>query len=269
MLDPQRGFIPLPREKTLFTSPPRTAINLSTPNKYPGREPISISSGTGVAYLTNQRKFKSFSCPLLNFQDAHVSAPFFGPNVWNCVLLPVTGGGFPAQHTYVEMKLTFKDGGAFDFHTTFERIKESLAQAIETARESGRGGAGGSGAGGAAAGIDLSNVNLDQLPAYEEHGNTMRVPAPQPFPPQPPSQPQQQQQQQQPPSSSPQIVQPVPISPNRPRRTSEQRIAGLSQTLQQPQQATVPQPDEPPPGYEETQQSGVADRLEESVRRSS
>jgi hypothetical protein len=49
--------------------------------------------------------------------------------------------------------LTFREGGAFDFHSTFEQIKERLHQAYEVARESGR--------------QNVVDVDLEQLPAYE------------------------------------------------------------------------------------------------------
>jgi len=58
----------------------------------------------------------------------------------------------------VELRLTFKEGGAFDFHTIFEQIKERVYQAYTVARESGQQGAGGA---------DLASVHLEQLPAYE------------------------------------------------------------------------------------------------------
>lgn len=64
----------------------------------------------------------------------------------------MAGGGIPTQHQYVELKLTFRDGGAFDFHTIFEQIKERLHHAQAMARETGR------------ATVD---VDLEQLPAYE------------------------------------------------------------------------------------------------------
>lgn len=56
------------------------------------------------------------------------------------------------------MKVTFKEGGAFDFHTIFEQIKERSYQAYTVARETGQNGV---------AGADLANVHLEQLPAYE------------------------------------------------------------------------------------------------------
>lgn len=66
---------------------------------------------------------------------------------------PVPGGGIPAQHAALELKMTFKDGGAFDFHTSYERVKERLQQIVETQRDSS---------------MDATNVHLDDLPRYEE-----------------------------------------------------------------------------------------------------
>lgn len=51
----------------------------------------------------------------------------------------------------MELKLTFKEGGAFDFHQVFEQIKERVHHAHTIARESGR----------------PLDVDLEQLPAYE------------------------------------------------------------------------------------------------------
>lgn len=55
------------------------------------------------------------------------------------------------------MKVTFKEGGAFDFHTNFERIKERLQQAVENTTEGTRG----------QQTVDLSAVHLEELPAYD------------------------------------------------------------------------------------------------------
>lgn len=184
-------------------------------------------------------KFQSFSAPILNLQDTHVSAPFFGPNTWYGVLQPVTGGGIPAHHPFVKLKMTFKEGGAFDFSSTYERIKESLIQAAETARESGRT-------------VDLAGVDLEQLPAYEEVGEAGRVV----------------------PSAPPPIQRPVPISPTRSSRPPllDSETVPLPDNAKPPTNESsnhIPPPDGPPPGYEETQRNTIANSLEESVRRSS
>ena len=56
----------------------------------------------------------------------------------------------------VQLKVTFKEGGAFDFHNNFERIKERLQQAVENTQASSRG----------ARNVDMSAIHLDELPAY-------------------------------------------------------------------------------------------------------
>ena len=133
--------------------------------------------------------------------------------------------------------MTFKDGGAFDFSSTYERIKESLSQASEVARESGRP-------------LDLSNVDLEQLPAYEEVG------------PSPTS------------ASAPSIQRPTPISPTSASRPMPigNGVAdnGPGRKAQANNEASEqrPPPNEPPPGYDEVQQSSIADNLEASIRRS-
>lgn len=62
----------------------------------------------------------------------------------------------------MQIKVTFKEGGAFDFHTNFERIRERLEQAVENMGEGARG----------LRAVDLSAVHLEELPAYEGPGNT-------------------------------------------------------------------------------------------------
>lgn len=59
----------------------------------------------------------------------------------------------------VHLKVTFKEGGAFDFHNEFERMKERLQQAVEISGESDRG----------AGSLNMANVDLEDLPAYSAH----------------------------------------------------------------------------------------------------
>lgn len=124
--------------------------------------------------------------------------------------------------------MTFKEGGAYDFLATYERIKETLYQVAETARESGRV-------------TDLSELDLEPLPAYEEI--EQGTPA------------------------TPNVQRPTPISPTRISRPyATQNGAATSLTNSRPSTEPFPPPNEPPPGYEETQQSSVTDNLEQSVR---
>ncbi|KAF7592671.1 hypothetical protein BBP40_012634 [Aspergillus hancockii] len=111
-----------------------------------------------VVYIPAQKSkdFQSFSAPLLHIHDTHVSAPFFGPNVWQALVQPVSGGGIHPSLPAVQLKVTFKEGGAFDYHNQFERIKERLQQAVELSQESNRG----------MRNVDISTIHLDELPAY-------------------------------------------------------------------------------------------------------
>jgi WW domain-binding protein 2 len=63
----------------------------------------------------------------------------------------------------VEIRITFREGGAYDYHTVFEQIKERLHHAVSVAREEGRN----IGSTGVLNPADLANVDLEQLPAYE------------------------------------------------------------------------------------------------------
>ena len=178
----------------------------------------------------------------MNLQDTHVDAPFFGANSWTGILKPVNGGNIPPHHAYVKLSMTFKDGGAFDFASTYERIKETTAQAIEVARENGR-----------QQGPNLSDINLEQLPAYEEVGSTVSAPPP------------------------PSLQQPIPraatASTQAPQRDSGVVLPSDDErNPKQPPPPTAasneqyPPPDEPPPGYEEVQHNSIADNLEQRVR---
>lgn len=179
-------YTPLPDEQTIFSSSPRVSFTLSTPAHFPGKQqqPFSLSASSGMLHLTNRRiiflpdkstsQLQSFAAPILNLHDSHVTAPWFGPNVWTALFQPTQGGGIPIPSTgVVEVKFTFKEGGAFDFHTQYERIRERLQQAVETQRASGDG----SGSGrGAMDGVNVSNVNLEDLPAYQERGDGPLIP---------------------------------------------------------------------------------------------
>lgn len=88
---------------------------------------------------------------------------------------PVPGGGLhsPGNATGIELKFTFKEGGAPDFQGKFEAIKERLQQVVDVARE--QNGVQTS-RGNAVANVDMANVHLEQLPRYEDSGADMIAP---------------------------------------------------------------------------------------------
>lgn len=226
MLSQSEGFTPLPHERRLFTSSPRASISLQSLNKFPGKEPLSLSSNTGRVHLTNKRivylpetstpALQSFAAPLLNLHDTHVTTPYFGPNAWIALVQTVPGGGIPAQHQAVELKITFKDGGAYDFHNKFVQLKERMQQAVEVARESSQT---------SSQGVNMDAIHLDQLPAYEESTSTSTLSAPQ--------------------------SQPAPVP-----RAEESPVT----------HAAVPSPSDAPPGYDEVQREAVTESLERDMR---
>jgi hypothetical protein len=250
------GFVNLPNERTLFKSPQRVSLQVSTPNTFPGTQPLSIKSDAGVVYITNQRvceashllqlfltrlqivylptapttELQSFSTPILNLQDTFVRAPFFGANYWVGSCKPVAGGGIPSAHAVVELKLTFRDGGAFDYHSIFVQIKERLQQAYSVARESGQHGTGD---------MDLANVHLEQLPAYEPAREIELE------------------------DDGPTILSPIPTRPGRDSGIDGVRSPSESDSPKTEQSSA---PDEPPPGYEEAQAQAVSVDLERRLR---
>jgi WW domain-binding protein 2 len=164
-----------------------------------------------------------------------VSSPLFGPNVWQAVVQPVPGGGIPPNQTHVEIKLTFKEGGAFDFHTNFERIKERFRQAMEAARASDAPGTSSNLGATVPAGVNMDAVHLDDLPTYQDSG--LDELAPQPALPEPPPR--------------------APIQQEDPAPSFEEVVEGRPPAQRQ----SIP-PTDAPPGYEETQQQSVQEELE-------
>lgn len=128
--------------------------------------------------------------------------------------------------------MTFKEGGAFDFHSNFERIKDRLHQAVEHARESGlmtRNGSAGA--------VDYTNVHLDELPAYEGPSDAPAYPGT---------------------SLDTEFgVPPEGISKPPPPLGEDAESSAFEP------------PTEPPPGYEEVQQQSVAHELENRLRQAS
>lgn len=249
MLHDTQAFVQLPGEKGIWKSTPRVSLSLASPRAYPGNNPFSLQSDSGTLYLTNQRlvylpgkpsaEFKSFSASLLNLHDTHVTVPWFGPNGWVALVQPVAGGNIPQNH-HIELKLTFKDGGAPDFHTNFERIKERLQQAMEVARES-NSASRSQGAG--LSGINMDSVHLDELPSYENSGSDTMAPADQI-----------------------RSAASINLMDTAVPSTSGQDAA---QPNLRSQDQNPGGPSDAPPGYEETQQQSVQAELERRLGRGS
>lgn len=49
------GFVKLPHERILHKSPPRTSLEISSKNPFPGAQPFTTRCDNGVVYITNQR----------------------------------------------------------------------------------------------------------------------------------------------------------------------------------------------------------------------
>lgn len=62
------GFVKLPNERILYTSPSRTSLQISTPNTFPAAQPFSSKSDSGVVYITNQR-VRTFFLPKESHTD--------------------------------------------------------------------------------------------------------------------------------------------------------------------------------------------------------
>lgn len=93
-----------------------------------------------VIYLPARptEEFKSFSAPILNFEDTHITSSFFGPWAWTGLVKPVSGGGIPADLPRLEFKMAFKDGGYEAFLQKFGMIQERLHHARDIRAETGQ-----------------------------------------------------------------------------------------------------------------------------------
>ena len=63
MLHEHEGFVRLPHEHLIYTSPPRTCLSLKPLDSYKGKDAVSFQSDSGRIYLTNHRVHP----PLISF----------------------------------------------------------------------------------------------------------------------------------------------------------------------------------------------------------
>jgi WW domain-binding protein 2 len=148
----------------------------------------------------------------------------------------VAGGGIPPHHPAVELRMIFREGGAFDYHTIFEQIKERLYHAIQIARDEGRN----IGSVGVLGSADLAHVHLEQLPAYEPQQAPRVEPA----------------------------EERDPVSPVHPDGQGRNTAGLRNQPTPEEEVSTPPvePPNEPPPGYEEAQAQAVGIDLDQRLR---
>ncbi|TLD26823.1 hypothetical protein PspLS_04516 [Pyricularia sp. CBS 133598] len=216
MLSREGDIVKLPHEKIIHKQTSRISLELSRPNSLADAPAFDVKSDSGTVYITTGRviylpatptpEFKSFSAPILNFEDTHIGSGWFSASYWTGLVRPVTGGNVPQGLPRLEIKLTFKDGGWSDFREAYQTIRDRLQHAQDIRAETGQ----------------VIAVDED-LPQYEESPSN-------------------------PPASS---TQPSGLAaPSQPSRTS----------------STQPQPDEPPPGYEEAQAQALGNRMEEAGR---
>ncbi|RKP10279.1 hypothetical protein THASP1DRAFT_27917 [Thamnocephalis sphaerospora] len=132
--------LPLPGEKVFFTKS-GVRFELTYGNGYPGSSGC-YNAPAGEVFLSNHRivylprpallGFQSISIPLLNIQEGKLYQPWFDANYFRCMVDPVHGGGLPAAS---ELKLRFKEGGAFEFSTIYRQLRDRMAETGELAKE--------------------------------------------------------------------------------------------------------------------------------------
>ena len=135
--------------------------------------------------------------------------------------------------------MEFKEGGAFDFATTFERLRERLKQAVDVAQSAGEGIEADARGAGPLAGVNLGSVHLEDLPAYEDSRQHQRLPDGMPSP---------------------------PLGRGSVGTAGTGSTANRGSSPVGSPRESFQQPEEPPPGYEEVQRGSVADELERRMR---
>lgn len=174
MLSADGKPVPLPREKvfqsvpkvTINLSPtqpgaPTTSASSATDK---GKAPATGSPTLGSVYVTNQRivfvasnalalptpssnpaasqpsldDIRTLTVPLTHHQDGRFVQPWFSANAHECNFVPVRGGGLdqllPRGTTTFALKISFNEGGGFEFHEAVEEVKRRLHDAEGRAR---------------------------------------------------------------------------------------------------------------------------------------
>ncbi|EFX01078.1 hypothetical protein CMQ_6020 [Grosmannia clavigera kw1407] len=243
MLDQEGDVVKLPGEKVYYKVRSRIGLDIGTPKSLPNTTPFSAKSDSGIVYITNNRviylparptgAFKSFSAPILDFEDTRVVSSFFGPWSWCGIVRPTVGGGIPHDVPRLEFKLTFKDGGHDAFQSKFEVMKERLAYARTLQQETGQ--------------IIPTGEDLPKYEATLPTGGAGRPPAPGAAP-----------------GHSASSSTGVPATSD--LQQAEEPAPALTAAPDAGHGFSQVTPDEPPPDYEEAQAQALGMRLEENLR---
>lgn len=125
---------------------------------------------------------------MLNYEDSHGGSPWFGSWYWRAVVTPVSQGGIPPDIARVELKLTFKDGGHYEFVNEFETLKQNLHHYRDIERETGQRisvpdeplpayeGPAGSGSGSGTANANAGRLAAENPPARSDSSSRGRGP---------------------------------------------------------------------------------------------
>ncbi|KAJ3386774.1 hypothetical protein HDU92_002315 [Lobulomyces angularis] len=123
----------LNRGEKIFNYQGGVWLEFESGSGYPGQGQNYYTKG-GTVYQTNLRVIylpvpslpylKSFTVPIQNFKEEKFNQPLFGANFFEALIFPVPLGGLTIPG---KLKLTFKEGGGFEFNTILKQLKSRIS----------------------------------------------------------------------------------------------------------------------------------------------
>lgn len=181
-------FVPFEGEQIVYSSPPRISLSLHKSqacSDSSGQDDIDYSYewNSGFVHLTNRRiiylpskptlEFQSFTVNIDRVSHNHARAPWFGSNSWHAKLNrwqrwdsvrpSIPKWTVPEHILQLDVRMDFRDGGAFDFHTNSERLREMVHRRGEALLNSVSIGA-------EIGAMDGDPADYEDLPAYDDPG---------------------------------------------------------------------------------------------------
>lgn len=107
--------------------------NSESAQKYEAKFGTIWLSNMRLVYVNAQSNepFKTFSVPILNICDVHINQPWFGANSLEFMVNPVRNGSLHGQS---EVRLSFKEGGVFEFFRLYCELRDRLYENSGDAR---------------------------------------------------------------------------------------------------------------------------------------